>query len=111
MYYIFRNTMKNMKFNILLLFSAFLLLAAVPVTAQQKFHIVSFDESSLDMTARDAQHEKIDGNGDRFAIVKVTSTSTDDDLRAYNFDFGYMESLVESKGNEQCGCKYTRRER
>ena len=77
-----------------------LLLAAVPVTAQQKFHIVSFDESPLDMTARDAQHEKIDGNGDRFAIVKVTSTSADDDLRAYNFDFGYMESLVESKGSE-----------
>ena len=100
MYYIFRNTMKNMKFNILLLFSAFLLLAVMPVTAQQKFHIVSFDESPLDMTARDAQHEKIDGNGDRFAIVKVTSTSADDDLRAYNFDFGYMESLVESKGSE-----------
>ena len=77
-----------------------LLLAVLPVTAQQKFHIVSFDESPLDMTARDAQHEKIDGNGDRFAIVKVTSTSADDDLRAYNFDFGYMESLVESKGNE-----------
>ena len=73
--------MKNMKFNILLLFSAFLLLAVMPVTAQQKFHIVSFDESPLDMTARDAQHEKIDGNGDRFAIVKVTSTSADDDLR------------------------------
>ncbi|MBR3916474.1 MAG: hypothetical protein IKJ49_04960, partial [Bacteroidaceae bacterium] len=52
-----------------------LLLAVLPVTAQQKFHIVSFDESPLDMTARDAQHEKIDGNGDRFAIVKVTSTS------------------------------------
>ena len=77
-----------------------LLLAVLPVTAQQKFHIVSFDESPLDMTARDAQHEKIDGNGDRFAIVKVTSTSADDDLRAYNFDFGYMESLVESKGSE-----------
>ena len=89
--------MKNRLLKIVL---CLLLLAVMPVTAQQKFHIVSFDESPLDMTARDAQHEKIDGNGDRFAIVKVTSTSADDDLRAYNFDFGYMESLVESKGNE-----------
>ncbi len=100
--------MKNRLLKIVL---CLLLVAVMPVTAQQKFHIVSFDESPLDMTARDAQHEKIDGNGDRFAIVKVTSTSADDDLRAYNFDFGYMESLVESKGNMQCGCKCTRRER
>ena len=70
--------------------------------AQQKakFSIVSFEQSQFDLSAREKGTEKYDGNGDRYSIIKVTSTREDDDLYAYNFDFGIMNSLIEMKDGE-----------
>ena len=70
--------------------------------AQQKakFSIVSFEQSQFDLSAREKGTEKYDGNGDRYSIIKVTSTREDDDLYAYNFDFGMMNSLIEMKDGE-----------
>lgn len=70
--------------------------------AQQKakFSIVSFEQSQFDLSAREKGTEKYDGNGVRYSIIKVTSTREDDDLYAYNFDFGMMNSLIEMKDGE-----------
>ena len=76
-------------------------MAAMAVFAQQKqkFSVVSFEELPLDMTARE-DGAKDDGTGSLYAIIKVTSTNPDDDLRAYNFDFDYLKHVVEPKDGE-----------
>lgn len=90
--------MKNKK--IILLLPLFLM-AAMAVFAQQKqkFNVVSFEEQPLDMTAREEGAKK-DGTGSLYAIIKVTSTNSKDDLRAYNFDFDYLKHVVEVKDGE-----------
>lgn len=73
------------------------LLGIICVSAQEKlkFHIVDFDVDPFDLSAKDPQYEKIDGNGDRFAIIKVTSNNPNDNLNEYNFNFGNMKHIVE----------------
>ena len=90
--------MKNKRIYLLL---PLFLMAAMAVFAQQKqkFSVVSFEEQPLDMTAREAGAKK-DGTGSLYAIIKVTSTSSKDDLRAYNFDFDYLKHVVEPKDGE-----------
>lgn len=90
--------MKNKRIYLLL---PLFLMAAMAVFAQQKqkFNVVSFEEQPLDMTAREAGAKK-DGTGSLYAIIKVTSTSSKDDLRAYNFDFDYLKHVVEVKDGE-----------
>lgn len=61
-----------------------------------KFYIADFDIDPFDLSAKDVQYEKIDGNGDRFAIIKVTSNNANDDLSEYNFNFGNMKHIVEN---------------
>lgn len=53
-----------------------------------KFSVASFRLDQFDMTARNDAYKKLDGNGSLYAIIKVTSSNPDDDLRAYNFNFG-----------------------
>ena len=72
---------------------------AVFAQQKQKFSVVSFEELPLDMTARE-DGAKDDGTGSLYAIIKVTSTNPDDDLRAYNFDFDYLKHVVEVKDGE-----------
>ena len=86
------------KLSILLL----LLLMAATTQAQQnrKFHVQSFEQNQFDISARVKATEKYDGNGDRYSIIKVTSTNPNDDLMAYSFDFGMMNSLVEQHDDE-----------
>ena len=90
--------MKHTKIYLLL---PLFLMAAMVVFAQpkQKFSVVSFEELPLDMTARE-DGAKDDGTGSLYAIIKVTSTNPDDDLRAYNFDFNYLKHVVEAKDGE-----------
>ena len=90
--------MKNKRIYLLL---PLFLMAAMAVFAQQKqkFNVVSFEEQPLDMTAREEGAKK-DGTGSLYAIIKVTSTSSKDDLRAYNFDFDYLKHVVEVKDGE-----------
>ncbi len=89
--------MKSVKSILLLLL---LLLPAVPVLAQQKarFHIASFRENLEDLTPK--THEKLDADGNPYAIIKVTSTNPDDDLSAYHFSFEHIPHLVEVKDGE-----------
>ncbi len=74
-----------------------LLLLALPVAAQQKpsFHIVGFEENSFDMSAREKPTSRDDGTGTLYSIIKVRSTNPDDDLKAYDFDFGYLKDVQE----------------
>lgn len=62
---------------------------------KQKFSISNFGADPFDSSARDKKYEKRDGNGDLYAIIKVTSTNPDDNLKEYNFNFGNMNHLVE----------------
>ena len=80
----------------------FLTLFTPAAMAQQKlkFYVESFVENQFDTSARDKVTEKYDGNGDRYSIIKVTSSNPDDDLMAYNFDFGYMQSIAEVRDNQ-----------
>lgn len=83
----------------------FLILLSIGVNsaiAQQKlkFSVASFELDQFDMTAKNEQYKKIDGNGSPYAIIKVTSTNPDDDLKAYYFNFGNMNSMVEQHDDE-----------
>ncbi len=90
-----------MKQKLLLLLLPLLLGVSV-ANAQQKpkFSIVSLEQDKFDGTAKNKQYEKVDGNGARYAIIKVTSATPDDDLRAYRFNFGNLNSLVEEHDGE-----------
>lgn len=72
------------------LFLSLLLLAMLSASAQQRLHlsVASFELEELDMDAQN--HQKLDADGLPMAIVKVTSTNPDDDLRAYSYSFGQM---------------------
>ena len=70
-------------------------LMVLPLAAQKKFTIESFEMDPFDTSAQNPEFEKIDGSGDRYAIIKVTSKEGKDDLNAYHFNFGYMNSFVE----------------
>ena len=81
----------------------FLLFSALPVQAQQKlsFSVVAFEQTPLDLTAQNPQHEKRDGSGDRYAIIKVKTTSPDDDLLEYQFDFGLLKHIIAGMHNDE----------
>ncbi len=74
-----------------------LLLNILTVSAQQnlQFSVVEFASDPFDTSARDERFKKIDGSGSLYAIIKVTSETPSDDLRAYNFDFGNMNHRVD----------------
>ena len=74
------------------------LLGKVDSYAQQLkvFSVESVEDDPFDMSANaKAATKKVDGSGDLYAILKITSDDVDDDLRAYNFDFGMLKSIVE----------------
>ncbi len=78
------------------------MMGAVAVNAQQKlkFSVASFELDPFDLTAKNDAYKKVDGNGSLYAIIKVTSTNPDDDLKTYNFNFGNMNSQVEQHDGE-----------
>ena len=91
-------TCKIIRSSILLLL---LLLFSATASAQgnRQFSVASFELDQFDLTARNEQFKKIDGNGSLFAIIKVTSTAPNDELREYRFDFGNMNhELVYKEG-------------
>lgn len=65
-----------------------------------KFAITSFGQDPFDISPTNKEYEKIDGNGARYAIIKVTSTNPEDDLRAYRFNFGNLKSIVEEHNGQ-----------
>lgn len=80
-----------------LTFLLLMVLGMSSLSAQDKlkFSVADFDTDPFDLSAKDKQYEKYDGNGDRYAIIKVTSNNPDDDLSEYNFNFGNMMHIVE----------------
>ena len=92
--------MERIKFSILI--TLFVLSGMVCTLAQpkQKFWVESFEIDQFDMTAKNEAYKKIDGNGSLYAIIKVTSNAPDDDLKAYNFNFGNMNSKLEMHDGE-----------
>ena len=79
----------------------FLLFGLTSVQAQQRqFSVVNFAHDPFDLTAKNDQYKKIDGNGSLYAIIKVTSTSPDDQLRDYRFNFGNMNHEVVARDGE-----------
>lgn len=84
-----------------LLLLLLLLLGATDMNAQnRKFSVASFGLDQFDLTARNDQYKKIDGNGSLYAIIKVTSTNPDDKLSEYRFNFGNMNHQVVQKDGE-----------
>ena len=80
-----------------------LVLLGIPtIEAQQKqkFSIANFELDPFDTTPQNKLYEKIDGSGFRYAIIKVFSTTPDDNLKEYNFNFGNLKSFVEIHDNE-----------
>lgn len=89
----YRTTFNLKPFMIFLL--AFIGVASLSAQDRLKFHIADFDADPFDLSAKDSKYEKYDGNGDRYAIIKVTSTNPADNLNEYNFNFGNMKHIVE----------------
>ena len=87
--------MKQRLFTTLLLILSMGIAATAQTQQKTKFAIASFGQDPFDTTPTNPQYEKVDGNGARYAIIKVTSTNPEDDLRAYRFNFGQLNSLVE----------------
>ena len=85
----------------LTLFLLCLLMTGLPLQAQQrKFSVANFAHDPFDLTAKNDQYKKVDGNGSLYAIIKVTSTSPDDQLRDYRFNFGNMNHEVVARDGE-----------
>lgn len=70
--------------------------------AQEKleFNIVNFNADPFSTTAQDKRYEKYDGNGDRYAIIKVKDAQGEGDLDGFTFNFGSLNSIVESHDDE-----------
>jgi len=87
------------RFILLVLLAAFSATEQLHAQNTLKFSVASFEPDPFDLTARNEQHKKIDGNGDLMAIVKVTSTNPDDNLNEYRFNFGLlMHEVVQKEG-------------
>ncbi len=87
----------KVQLNKLLILLAFILFCIPNSFTQErlKFSIVNFAVDPFDISAKDSRYEKYDGNGDRYAIIKVTSNNPDDNLKDFNFNFGNMRHIVE----------------
>ena len=73
-----------------------MMLAMCPAAAQNlKFDIVKFELNQLDGTASNKNYEKIDGSGNKYAIIKVRSTDGDEGLSEFMFNFNSLKSIVE----------------
>ena len=91
-----KQTMKRLLSLHLAAVLLLLLTGTADASAQtrQQFSVASFGIDQFDLTAQNEQYKKIDGSGSLYAIIKVTSTNPDDDLREYRFNFGNMNHEV-----------------
>ena len=80
------------------IFLFFLLCSSAAIVAQnlREFSVTSFEEKPFDTAARDERYKIVDGNNALFSIIKLVAATPGDDLRAYSFDFGMLESRVKS---------------
>lgn len=73
-----------------------LFLSAEVCSAQSEkvFSIAEFVQDPFDLTGVGSETKKVDGSGDLYAIVKVSSDDPEDKLSDYRFDFGMLKSIV-----------------
>ena len=85
----------------IVIFNLLILFAQIAI-AQEKldFHIVDFEIDPFSTTAQDRRFEKIDGDGNTYAIVKVKATDGEGGLDGFTFNFGSLNSIVESHDDE-----------
>ena len=85
-----------MKLRLLIAAYTLLFLSIAPVSSQQllRFSVAEFVQDPLDLTARNDQYKQMDDNGSLYSIIKVKSNLSDDALKAYHFDFGWINSFV-----------------
>lgn len=86
-----------LKKSLFIVFALFTCVLPIVGQQKQKFSIESFECNPFDMTAQNA---KLDGSGNQYAIIKVSSTNPDDNLLEYSFNFGNLRSFVEEHDNE-----------
>ena len=74
----------------------FLFCSCAATVAQNlsEFTVVSFEEKPFDTAARDERYRIVDGNAQLFSIIKLVSNNPNDNLLAYSFDFGMLESRI-----------------
>lgn len=70
--------------------------------AQEKLdcHVVSFEMEQFSTTAQERRYEKIDKNGDRYAIIKIKDRDGRANLSGFTFNFGTLNSEVKPHGDE-----------
>ena len=99
------KTRYSMRTKTLVALLLLFILQVTPVLAQQQplrnFRVVDFHQDAVDLTARNEQFKKTDDSGSLYAIIKVKTDLPDDDLQAYRFDFGMMNSFVEFHGEDR----------
>lgn len=90
--------MKQKTFFLILLS---LLMCCSSITAQQKlrFSVASIKQDQFDTAAKYGEYAKVDGSGNNYAIIKVTSNNPDDELSGFNFNFGNLKSIVKQHDN------------
>lgn len=82
--------------------SILMLFCCTIIDAQQKlqFSIFSFQADKFDTTANIGNHVEVDGSGNKYAIIKVSSNNPEDNITEYNFNFGNMASHVKEHDGE-----------
>lgn len=106
--HIFKNNALTVKNTAIMLhifrfiFIITLMLSSAMLYAQQKleFNIVSFELDPFSTTAQDKRYEKVDGDGNRYAIIKVKDANGEGDLNGFTFNFGTLNSIVEIHDDE-----------
>ncbi len=77
-----------------LLYSLLILLPNTVLGQEQKMWINSFTHDPMDMSAKD--HQKRDGNGNLYALVKVRPVSKD-----FRFSFGYLSCINDGTHDDE----------
>lgn len=82
--------------------SALISFISMVAYAQEKldFNIVSFGIDQFSTTAQDKRFEKTDDDGYRYAIIKVKDVDGEGNLDGFTFNFGALNSIVESHDDE-----------
>lgn len=83
-------------------FLLYMLMLPFMMRAQEKldFSVVSFAADPFSTAAQDKRFEKYDGDGNRYAIIKVKDVDGEGGLDGFTFNFGALNSIMESHGDE-----------
>lgn len=91
-----------MLYTIRILFVILFTFTSSMLYAQQKleFNVVNFELDQFSTTAQDRRYEKFDGDGNRYAIIKVKDVDGEGELEGFTFNFGTLNSIVETHDEE-----------